>query len=98
MNTELFYIAIGLAVVAKALVDGLAKPLKERYPTLDTWWLIYVAWAIAAALVFASGFNLFDRWVYNEMLGRAVTAVVVGGGSNLIHDVVSALRGRGDEP
>lgn len=78
-----------LAVVAKSVIDALAEPVRQKYPTLDMWWLIYVTWVLGGALSYLAGVNLFVELLpdFNLVAGQLMTAVVVGGGSSLIHDI-----------
>lgn len=85
-----------LATVAEAIVEGLVSPIWKRYE-LDGFWLFYVAWAVAGGLVLLSGANLFDQIIPAESValswvGRALTAVVAGRGSNFLHDLFSVKR------
>lgn len=75
-----------LAVVSNRLVAGLIAPVFEKY-SLDKFWLTYVAWLVGGVLVFASGLNAFAEYLPNPLLGQVLTALVAGGGANLIHDI-----------
>jgi hypothetical protein len=39
-------------------------------------------------LVWLSGVNLFVEYIPNVLIGQALTAIVAGGGANLLHDLV----------
>jgi hypothetical protein len=80
-------IAIFLATANYAIVEYLADPIRQRFPHLNLWWLVYVAFVTGAAISYAAGANLFGDVVANELLARLLTAAVVGGGSNLIYKV-----------
>lgn len=80
--------ALLLALVANRLVEAVVAPLKKRYAEMDFWWLIYAAWGLGGVLAWFAGVNLFGaNFPDYEIVGRLLTAVVVGGGSNLIHDI-----------
>ena len=83
---EPLLIAAFLAIVAKRLVDGLITPLFDRYDW-DKFALKYIAWAVAGALVWASGVNLFEAYLPGVLLGQIMTAIVGGGGANFLHDL-----------
>lgn len=78
-------VAIFLAAVAEFLVDGLIKPVWDKFK-IDTFWLRYIAWAVASGIVALSGVNLFAGYIPSMIVGQILTAVFCGGGSNKIHD------------
>jgi hypothetical protein len=80
-------VALFLAIVNNRIIEAVAAPLKKKYPDLDTWWLIYVAWAVGGVLAWLSGVNLFADYLQAPLAGRILTAIVVGGGANLIADL-----------
>ena len=81
-------IAFLLAVANKALVDYLADPIRAKYPNADLWWLVYVAFGTGALIGWFSGVNLFAVvQSMHPIVGRVLTACVIGGGSSLIHDI-----------
>jgi uncharacterized BrkB/YihY/UPF0761 family membrane protein len=86
-------VAIFLAVVAKSLVDAIAAPIRQKFPDLDLWWLIYVAWLVGGGLSYACGVNLFLVVVPQmpALVGVVLTAVLVGGGATLINQVFSNI-------
>lgn len=84
---EQFFVALFLATVNKALVDYFAAPLRQKYPTADMWWLVYVALATGAIIGWFADLNLFTTYIANPLAGRLLTAIFVGGGSSLLHDV-----------
>ena len=83
----------GLAIVNRAIIDYLSKPVKQKFPELDMWWLVYVSFVTGFIISMVSGFNAFAEYVPNELLGTILTAAGVGGGSNLLQDFVGAFRG-----
>jgi hypothetical protein len=78
--------AIFLAVLSERLTAALIAPLFDKLK-LDRFYLMYAAWIIGALLVWLSGVNLFADYL-PELAGRILTAIVAGGGANLIHDVL----------
>ena len=83
-----------LAVVTNRLVDGFVKPIFDKY-NLDHFWLMYIAWAVGGALVYLSGVNLFVEYLPTAMVGQVLTAVVAGGGANILNDVFGMKIGVG---
>lgn len=88
MNFEADILAQVLAfmVLSNRLVEMLAKPIFEKY-SLDTFWLMYVSWGVAGVIVALAQFNLFVGVFPNEIVGLVLTAIVAGGGANLLHDL-----------
>ena len=84
---EAFVVGVFLATLNTKLIDSLAAPIRRKFPYLDLWWLLYVALVSGAAIAWVAGVNLFTAYVDNVLLGRALSCVLVGGGSSLIHDI-----------
>lgn len=80
-------IVIGFMVLANRLVEALIKPIFVRY-NLDKFWIMYIAWGVAGLLVWLAQVNLFAEFIPNPLVGYILTAIVAGGGSNLLHDLV----------
>jgi len=76
-----------LMVLSNRLVEAFVTPIFERFG-LDKFWLMYIAWLIAGVLVWLSGVNLFGEILPSEIAGQVLTAIVAGGGANLLHDLV----------
>jgi len=89
MSQEPLVIALFLATVSNRLVEALIVPLYEHFKW-DKFTLLYVAWVVGGLVVFASGVNLFTTYLPDSTLGQVFTAVVAGGGANLIADVFHA--------
>ncbi len=89
---DLIATALFLALAANRVIEAIVAPVKQRYPNLDLWWLIYVSWIGGGALSFAAGVNLFATLLpaLNPTVGLVLTALVVGGGANLISDLFPA--------
>ena len=80
-------IVIGFMVLANRLVEMLITPLFDHYQW-DKFALMYIAWVFAGVLVAFSQVNLFVEFIPSPIVGLVLTAVVAGGGSNLLHDLV----------
>jgi len=79
-------IVIGMMVLANRLVAALVTPIFDKYE-LDHFWLMFVAWIISGVFVWLTGVNLFAPYIPNALIGQILTAVVAGGGGNLLHDL-----------
>ena len=89
-------VLFGLALVNRAIIHYLAAPVERKFPELDMWWLVYVSFATGAALSAVNGLNFFELYLDNQVVGLVLTAAAVGGGSNLLQDVVKAFSGAGN--
>ncbi len=79
-------IVIGMMVLANRLVAALITPIFDKYGW-DKYWLIYPAWVLAGVLVWFTELNLFAPYIPNALIGQILTAIVAGGGGNLLHDL-----------
>lgn len=75
-----------LATIANRLVAGFITPLFDKFK-LDKFYLMYVSWAIGGALVFLTGLNFFQYFIASSIVGQVLSAIVAGGGANLLHDL-----------
>lgn len=87
-------IAIFLSVITNRVIEAFVQPVKKRFPELDFWWLVYVAWPVGGGLAWLAGINLFTALVpgLDPLVGRVLTSVVVGGGSNLLADLFQTSK------
>lgn len=86
-----------LATAGEAIVEGLVAPVFDKY-SLDKFWLMYAAWIVTGILVMLSGANVFDEYIPSyPLVGRVVTALIAGRGSNFIHDLFSSQVKRGEQ-
>ncbi len=83
---EVLAIVIGFMVLANRLIAALVTPLFEKY-NWDKYWLMYASWVLSGILVWLAGVNLFSAFIPSELIGKILTAVVAGGGANLLHDL-----------
>lgn len=88
---DVLAIVIGFMVLANRLVAALITPFFDKY-NWDKFPLMYVAWVIAGVLVFLANINLFAAFIPNELIGKILTALVAGGGSNLLHDLTDSTK------
>lgn len=86
---EQLSIALFLAALNKTLVDYIAEPVRQKFPQGDFWWLQYVALVMGLFIGWLGNVNLFALYIPDPVVGRILTAILIGGGSSLIHDVFS---------
>ena len=79
-------IVIGFMVLANRLVAALITPILEKLK-VDKFWLTYIAWGVSGILVWLTGANLFAQFIPNPLVGQILTAIVSGGGANLLYDL-----------
>ena len=84
---EALSVALFLSVANKALVDYLVEPIRKKFPNIDMWWLVYVALVTGGVIGWISEANVFVQYMPDVLTGRILTALLVGGGSSLIHNV-----------
>ena len=90
MLDAVFPLAVLLAVVNRAIVDYLTAPVRQRFPDLDLWFLVYVSFVVGGVIGWLSGVNLFAAIpTLPLLLGRILTAACIGGGANLLHDIAT---------
>ena len=80
-------VAAFLSVVNTTIVDYLVRPIKAKYPNVDMWWMVYVSLFTGGVFVWFSQVNLFGSYLPDPLVGRILTAIVAGGGSNLLYRV-----------
>lgn len=85
-DIQVLGIVLGFTVLANRIVAALVTPIFEKF-SLDKFWLMFVSWAICGLLVWFSGVNLFGGYFATPLIGQILTAVVSGGGSNLLYDI-----------
>lgn len=84
-------IVLGMMILANRLVAMFFTPLFEKYE-LDKFWLMYVAWGLSGVFVAFTQVNLFESIIPNPVIGMVLTAVVAGGGANLLHDLTDKSK------
>ena len=79
---------IVLAVVNMQIVEYLKKPVAQRFPEADLWYVVYVAFCTGVALAYGFGLDVFEFMPEHPYwLGRLLTGCMIGGGSSLIFEV-----------
>jgi len=84
-DASVLAVVAGFMVLANRLVDALVTPLFDKFGW-DKFPIMYIAWAISGILVALTGVNLFGSVIPNALAGQILTAIVAGGGANLLHD------------
>jgi hypothetical protein len=85
-EAQVLAVVIGFMVLANRLVEMLVTPLFEKFEW-DKFWIMYVAWIVSGALVAFTQLNLFEAFIPNQIIGMVLTAIVSGGGANMLHDI-----------
>jgi hypothetical protein len=81
-------VVFGFMVLANRLVAMLVRPVFEKYQW-DEFWLAYPSWILSGILVWFTGVNLFAGVIPSALVGQILTAIVAGGGANLLHDATN---------
>lgn len=79
-------IAVFMATVAERLTAALVVPVWDKLGW-DKFYLMYPSWLIGSLLVALTGANVFGAYVPDPLAGQVLTAIVAGGGANLLHDL-----------
>lgn len=94
MATEIFVkeavvVVLAFALINNRIIEMIVKPLWDK--AVEKWkWdnslLIYIALATGAILSVAADLNVFTE-IVSPLVGKALTAIMLGGGANLINDI-----------
>jgi hypothetical protein len=76
-----------LAVIINRLTEILIKPIFERQ-NWDNFYIVYVTWILGFMLVMLTGIDAFDGLFKFAVVGPILTALIAGGGSNLIYELL----------
>lgn len=87
MELSVFATGLFLAIANQKIIDYLAAPIRQRYPELELWWLVYVALGTGAVVAWFAQVNLFGSYVPDPLVGRVLSCIVIGGGASLLHDI-----------
>ena len=69
-------------------------PLEKKFPNMDRWWLRYVALGLGFMWSWLSLANIIAWANTPEALGRVITGILVGSGSQILHKGLEKLRGK----
>ena len=97
---EQLVIVLFLALVNRTLIEFLVAPIRARYPDFPHWWgLVYIVLLTGASLGWASTANVFAAYLPSVILGRILTAILVGAGTDIINTlfVVANQAKRGSQ-
>ena len=97
-TTDPKVVAVMLVLLANRIVEGIAAPLRVKFPSLDLWWLQYVSWVVGGLLVFSSGINLLPVFPAYPLVGLVLTAIVVGGGASITSSLLDVVSLKGVFP
>lgn len=91
-------ILLALAVVIERLTEYLFGQVFDRIPKLQPlkWTLMYISAALGIFAAFQFQLDILS-FVGLEIspLGMIMTGIAVGGGSNLLHDIIGGIGGNG---
>lgn len=86
---EVLAIVIGFMVLSNRLVAALITPIFDKFK-IEKFWLMYIAWIVSGVLVFLADVNLFEPYIASALIGKILTAIVAGGGANMLHDLTDS--------
>lgn len=81
----------GLAYYKEPVNDRLVFGKVNIGKLVVLWWLPYVTFVLGAVAAFAIDLDIVSSFIpgVNGIVSRLLTAAIVGGGANVIHDVTS---------
>jgi len=85
--------ASALALVNERVIEYIFAPLFEHFE-LDKKWLLYASLATGLALTFVAGVDIMAAFgvTLAYPVNIIVSGILVGGGSNLLHEVIDFLE------
>ena len=83
--------AVFIAFAAERLVEYFSAPLFERYAPDHAWLQMYLVAIVGGILSYLARINLFGEIFTVELVGVVVSALVVGGGSEFLHQFIGAM-------
>lgn len=89
MNAEVLGVAAIVSAIVKLVVDHVVEPVKEKVEE----WIRYGYLVVGAGLGWLTELNAFpDLFPERPLVGRALTALLIGGGPELIRQVVEGIN------
>lgn len=83
-------LAAFLAFIVERVIEWLvAEPLEHYFPDLDRFFLRYVAFAGGAGLSWVVALNIFAELPIPSLVGKILTAILIGCGLEVLHEVVN---------
>lgn len=87
--------AVFLAVFVKAALDKLAALIRGQWPGVDLGLPFGVlAMLLGGGLGWLAGVNVFVGLPFDPLLGRVLTAIAIGLGTEFLNDVTAIAQGR----
>ena len=89
VSVVLFMILVGERLVRffEPIVRPLVTWAEARLPVPEGWVMMVVSWVLIGLVVAATELNIFAPFVPKPWIGRVLTVIFCGGGSNMLHDV-----------
>jgi len=76
-----------LSVLNNRLVEMIVKPLLRMSPRFSKDLLLYISIITGIGMALYSDANLLAQYFNLPVVGVIITGIIIGGGSNLIHDL-----------
>lgn len=89
--SDIIAVAGLLAFAAERLVEYFIIPIFEKFG-IDKFWVKYLVLIVGGLLSALAGVNFFEGIFAYPLVGIALSACFVGGGSEMVHALIEALK------
>jgi hypothetical protein len=89
INAGEIALAVFLSLVNNRVIEYFAIPLFERFKW-DKSLLLYVSAITGFAIALLANADLFMPGLFTPLVSKIISAIIIAGGSNLIHDITTA--------
>ena len=91
LNPQSIAVVLFLAILVERLVEYFAVPIFTALGIARSW-LLYVALITGLLIGIPARISIFAPGLFGDTLGVIITAILIGGGSNLIHDLTTRTQ------
>lgn len=94
IDSDAVGVVILFAIIVNRIVEYFFTPIFDK-KKWDKMWLMYIALAMGLALMLLTNISVFTTDTFiAPIVGKILTGILVGGGSNLIYDILKAFSNK----